>query len=412
MNNRRQVPLYYTILSLSLLLQLCSLLYYTAYGRGLEEEYVVDWAGQYRWVVLVSLVLTLGAYLKEQPSIRIASLLLRYILIFVVYLPTGIRPGLKQMFISAYLMDLSFLVAFPFNISLGMGAFLSVAGLSALSRYHSLALLPRLPWEFLLDSFSIPLIIFFVSLFRHLHHKFLEEQRRLTNQNATINKLTDANTGFQHYVKVVEEKSSEDERNRIVRELHDSLGYTMTTIIMLSESGLKLSKKAEHQELVELMEHINSSSKTGLTDIRIALRIMKPKRIETISYARRLQELTGAFQRATNVKISLDYNQISETMDSQRFHLIFRLIQEGMINSFRHGGASELKIELFQEEKHRIIVTVSDNGRGFRELSVGLGLKGLEERLGKIGGEFSIYNTSRGVTLRAMVPLGDGDQEE
>ena len=186
---------------------------------------------------------------------------------------------------------------------------------------------------------------------------------------------------------------------------------TMTTIIMLSESGLKLAKKAEHRELEELMEHINTSSKTGLTDIRIALRIMKPKRIETISYARRLEELTGAFQRATNVKISLDYNQLSETMDSRRFHLIFRLIQEGMINSFRHGGASELKIDLFQEEKHRIIVTVSDNGRGFRELSVGLGRKGLEERLGKIGGEFSIYNTSRGVTLRAMVPLGDGEEE-
>ena len=369
-----------------------------------------SWDIQFIWIIFLSSVLTVAIYFHPRQGTKIIGFILRYILIFVVYLPTGIRTGAGQMLITAFILDLAFLSYYPLNLGLGMGTILTVSLFSELSRSLTIGIPSQSLQEIIRNIFSLLLLLLFVSFFKQLHQKMGEKEKRIDNLNATINKLTDANTGFQHYVKVVEVKSSEDERNRIIRELHDSLGYTMTSIIMLSESGIKISQQEENPKIEELFSHISNSSKTGLTDIRIALRIMKPKKTDKLSNSKKLEELVAAFERATNVRITLEYNLISDDVSLESFHLIFRLIQEGMINAFRHGSATKVKIRLFQEES-RCIVTISDNGKGFKELSVGLGLKGIEERISRIGGEFSVYNTPDGVTLRAVVPVQPSEKE-
>ncbi len=369
-----------------------------------------SWDIQFTWIIILSSVLTVVVYFHPRQGTKITVFILRFILIFVVYLPTGIRMGAGQTFITAFILDLAFLSSYPLNLGLGMGTILTVSLFSELSRSLSIGIPPQTLPEIISNIFSLLLLLLFASFFEQIHQKLGEKEKRIANLLATINKLTDANTGFQHYVKVVEVKSSEDERNRIIRELHDSLGYTMTSIIMLSESGIKMSQQEGKSEIEELFSHISNSSKTGLTDIRIALRIMKPKKPDKLSNSKKLKELIAAFERATNVRIILEYNFISDNISPESFHLIFRLIQEGMINSFRHGEATIVKIRLFQGES-KCIVSISDNGKGFGELSVGLGLKGIEERISRIDGEFSIYNTSEGVTLRAVVPVQSPEKE-
>ncbi len=390
------------MLAVSLLLQVLS-----CFGgqEVVTPENSVPWAVQYPLLVAVSASLTVYAYLAPARLRPGAVLILRYVLCVVVYLPSGVPLGVRQMFLTATALDVAYLLAYPANLGLSLATLVSVAFFSALSRRFAQGT-PFPPAYVVARNLTYSVItVLLVSQIRRIGDRLAVSEARTANLLKTINKLTDANTGFQHYVKVVELKSTEDERNRIIRELHDSLGYTMTSIIMLSESCMRLAQQGEHDELMELLGHINNSSKTGLTDIRIALRIMKPKKLANLPPAKRLQKLVDAFQRATDVTIELEYNHISESIDPDHFHIVTRFIQEGMINSFRHGAATSIRITLFQESDQNLIVTIMDNGKGFQELSVGLGLKGIEERLARVGGEFSISNTPWGVRLRASVPL-------
>lgn len=395
-------PLHWIILGGSLLLQVLSCL-------GKQDVVTVrggiNWESQYYWLVAVSFSLTLYSYVLPASWKPNSALLIRFVACVVVFLPTGVSLGLRQMFVTALVMDVAHLLPHPRNVGLSVAALVAVALFSALSRRFTQGTPLRTVFGSLPDLAYSLFIAVVVSHVRQSTDRLRRSESRTDNLLRTINKLTDANTGFQHYIKIVEAKSTEDERNRIIRELHDSLGYAMTSIIMLSESSMKLAEQGEHGGLMELLRHIRDASKTGLTDIRIALRIMKPKKASTVSMARRLGELVEAFQRATNVRIDLEYNQISASMDTDHFHIVFRFIQEGMINSFRHGAATSIRVTVFQEADQNLIVTIMDNGTGFQELSVGLGLKGIEERLAQVGGEFSISSTPWGVRLRASVPL-------
>ncbi len=368
------------------------------------ELYNFNWFEQFLWLALISAICTFAAYFYLTTPVIIGVLFIRYVLTLVVYLPGGLTQDPRLMFLIALLLDISILFAFPVNLITSLTAFFSIVLITFLSLHYTLGFTLFHIVEMIINGVPAILIILPVSFFRKFHDAYREHKQHMHNLNTTINKLTDANTGFQHYVKVAEKQSAEHERNRIIRELHDSLGYVMTSIIMLSESGIKLIEQKKNKTIDEIMKNINYSAKTGLTDIRIALRVMKPK-MEHQSYSDELKKLVNTFEQATNMKITLNYNQISEMMDPDHFHIIFRLIQEGMINALRHGGASEVRISLFQEEKHRIILSIADNGKGVKNFSVGLGIQGIQERLNAIGGEISLYNTNKGVILRGVVPL-------
>ncbi|MBT3274486.1 MAG: hypothetical protein HN368_15120, partial [Spirochaetales bacterium] len=248
------------------------------------------------------------------------------------------------------------------------------------------------------------ILIFLFSFFRYFYDYFTKDYNRIEYLNKTINSLTDANTGFQHYIQIAEEKSSEDERNRIIREVHDSTGYTLTTIIMLSASVLESQSKSIPEELREILSNIHTYAKNGLTDIRIALRILKVKKVNVETDLEKLDRMVTAFRRATNVAIMIDYGNLNKNYASNVSHLTFRLIQEGMVNSLRHGMATEIGIQLF-EENYNLIITIIDNGTGFKELALGIGLAGMKERIEKIRGDFTIISSGKGVTLRASIPL-------
>ena len=223
--------------------------------------------------------------------------------------------------------------------------------------------------------------------------------------------MTDANSGFQHYIRVIGEKSSEDERNRIIREIHDSIGYTLTTTMMLSTSVLESEKQNLNPNLTEVFKNITAHAKSGLNDMRIVLRILKVKKEKKEPDLIQLKKIVKAFENATNVKIRLDCGNAPNNFSEEISHLVFRLVQEGMINSLRHGLATVVDIFLFVENNN-LIITINDNGKGFKDMNPGLGIKGINERLKKLHGEFSISNSVIGVTMRIKIPLNESSDNE
>jgi len=393
--------LYFILLILSITLQLLSILQY--YLKN-EEYYRFDWKIQFIAVVIISVILTCIQYSIDKPKLNYTFLTIRFIMIFIVYLPTGIYIGLKQMFIFAFLIDMSFLLPIPCNSIFSVISFFTVFFLTALSYFWT----RRIPIPVLHDALYIFLysliIIFCASFFRYFYSVYMKTNNMIKQMNNTINNLTDANTGFQHYIRVAEEKSSDDERNRIIREIHDSIGYTLTTIMMLSECSIESAKTASSPELAESLTNINKYAKNGLTDIRIALRVLKVKKQQTESDLEQITKMIRAFEKATDINVNIDYSSLPQNFKKGTSHIIFRLIQESMINSLRHGLATEILIR-FIKDNTNFIITISDNGKGFEELQLGIGLKGIKERLKRIMGDFTIYSSKSGVTLRVSIPI-------
>ena len=394
--------IYILIFLLSVLLQGISILQY--FWKN-EEQHIINWVSQYIIIVIASILFTSIQYIITNNKYRYILFILRFVLILIIHFPVTIYIGLKQMFIFSFLLDLSFLIAFPINTILSVLSFLIVYFISSVSQYWAMKIpLPELHDILYISIYSF-LAIFIFSLFKYFYDSYTATENQINRLNQTINKLTDANTGFQHYIQVVEKKSTKEERNRIIREIHDSIGYTLTTVMMLSTSILESQKGNPEFKLKETLEEINNSAKSGLNDMRIVLRILKIKKENKESDLSQLNQMVKAFEKATNLEVRLNFTNIPINFSDEISHLVFRLIQEGMINALRHGLASLVEIFLFIDNDN-LIITISDNGKGFKNLSPGIGLKGIKERLEKINGSFSITNSTMGVTLRIILPMG------
>jgi signal transduction histidine kinase len=375
------------------------------------EVYRFDWLRQYYAVVIISIILTTLTYLIETRKYHYIFFILRFILLLITYMPSGIYIGLKQLFIFAFFLDLCFFFPFPKNSIISALTFLSVYVLSIWSRVITQNIpLPLFHDIFYMSIFSL-FAIFFFTILKYFYDSFSENENQIIRLNKTINKLTDANSGFQHYIRVIGEKSSEDERNRIIREIHDSIGYTLTTTMMLSTSVLESEKQTLTPGLTEVFKNITAHAKSGLNDMRIVLRILKVKNEKKEPDLVQLKKIVKAFENATNIKIRLDCGNAPNNFNEEVSHLVFRLVQEGMINSLRHGLATVVDIFLFVENNN-LIITINDNGKGFKDLSPGLGIKGINERLIKLHGEFSITSSVIGVTMRIKIPLSESNDNE
>lgn len=230
--------------------------------------------------------------------------------------------------------------------------------------------------------------------------RMVESVRRLED---SIKRLTDANTGFQQYLRIAEENSKTDERNRIIRELHDSLGYTFTTILMLSESGIERAQRAGVDVLPGLFQTVRDHAKNGLMDIRIALRLLKARSDRT-SDLNALLRLTKAFEDATNVRVKCSLGNAPFWFGSAVDDIVFRIIQEGMVNAFRHGNATEIDISLSVAEG-RFLVSLRDNGKGSPDVVEGIGIASMREELSAIGGNIIFGSSSFGFSLSASIPM-------
>jgi signal transduction histidine kinase len=367
------------------------------------ESYSFNWLGQYYAVATLSILLTLAIFIIPKNTYRSIFFLVRFVLVMIVYLPSSLYIGMKLFFLIALFLDISFFLTFPGNLIASVSAFLAVYAASLGSRLTAQKIpLPLFHDLLFISMVSLSAIAFF-TVFKYFYDAFLDSEERLERINQTIVKLTDANSGFQHYIRIVGEKSSEDERNRIIREIHDSIGYTLTTTMMLAASALETEEPTLSPLLKETLNNIHAHARSGLNDMRIVLRILKNKKKREPDLIK-LKKIVSTFEKATNIKIRLVYGNAPNNFGEELANLVFRLIQEGMINSLRHGMATRIDIFL-TVDKGSLIITINDDGKGFKDIVPGIGLKGIRERVRTFNGEFSITSSGSGATLRIVIPM-------
>ena len=204
----------------------------------------------------------------------------------------------------------------------------------------------------------------------------------------------------------------ESERSRLAKDLHDDTGQALTALkINLELTRKELSGVAGHAE-ERLNDAVDLTDET-LNKLRRIAHGLRPPALDTIGLNAALDELCRHFSQHTQVSIEYrgkEVPRISNPVDIS----LYRILQEGLANSVRHGRATLIEVEL-KTNGGAVELSIHDNGRGFDADSVesdqvtsGYGLIDIRERLESLAGHLSVFSRpGTGTRLVATIPLED-----
>jgi signal transduction histidine kinase len=259
------------------------------------------------------------------------------------------------------------------------------------------------PGDIILLGTVLAVILTLAILLRRASAKHGEALHEIDRLDAAIDHIVDINASFQDALTSMETESSVRERRRITREIHDIVGYTLTNQQMMIEASLLLSG-SDSGRLRELLLMARDGVAEGLQETRktlYALRAMGEGGPEDLNL---LFKMAKNFEKVTGVRVSVKLTNLRRSFDERTRLTLHRLIQESLINSFRHGKAKSVSVH-FWDEGDWIAVTIHDDGTGSSGITEGIGLKGMRERVGSLGGEFFAGNASDGFVVRARLPV-------
>jgi signal transduction histidine kinase len=189
------------------------------------------------------------------------------------------------------------------------------------------------------------------------------------------------------------------ERERISRELHDTLGHHLTALSLNLEAASLL---AQEKTLTQI-QRAQSVTKLLLSDLRSVVSTLRGE--DPVGLPQALRALVAGIAVPQIHLLIADNLAVDDPM---RAHTVLRCVQEIITNAIRHAAADNLWIELARTDSG-IAIQARDNGRGSKEVQPGHGLIGMRERLEQVGGRLVIETQpARGFRLTAWMPLSGG----
>ena len=234
-------------------------------------------------------------------------------------------------------------------------------------------------------------------------------RRKADSLAGNIDRLMKVNVSFQQYAEHANEEAAEKERERITREIHDASGYIYTNLLALVEVAISIGRR-DIDRVMETLFEIKEQAKEGLKETRIALRRLREVEEESRHGIKELIKVLKIFERVTGTTIDLELGNIRWVYGEGIDLTVYRIVQEALTNSIRHGHASRISIH-FWETSEGLQISFRDNGRGAEKFEKGIGLTGMEERLRRYGGRLEASGSDEGFHLFIVIPVEQGRKE-
>ncbi|MET9634251.1 sensor histidine kinase [Lentzea sp. NPDC006480] len=190
-----------------------------------------------------------------------------------------------------------------------------------------------------------------------------------------------------------------EERARMAREMHDSLGHYLTVVKMGLENAERLRERATDRAWDEVRQ-AKLLTMEALTETRRSVRALRPLVLEGRRGSDALRELARTFD---GLRVRLQVTGQERELGPDAEIVLYRAFQEGLTNVLRHAEAAEVTAEL-SFSPDRVVLVIGDDGRG-AEVVDGFGLVGLGERVEALGGAVTAGNRAAGgFELRVELP--------
>lgn len=248
----------------------------------------------------------------------------------------------------------------------------------------------------LLEGFNIILFIIFMIIYIL---KQIQENEYISKKLSMVAMI---NKKMQKYVIVTEKFGEKNERKRLARELHDTIGHALAGMAVGVDACITMIDKNPQLAKAQL-KVISKAIRKGMKDVRNSLNKMRPDFLQQYRLKEAIEKMKEEISDVTDLKINLNY-QIDETgFDTKIEDILFRVIQESITNSIRHGLATVVDINIYKEN-NLLCLKIKDNGKGCKAINYGFGLKQMVERVSQIRGDINFYSEN-GFTTEIKIPL-------
>ncbi|HYZ06940.1 MAG TPA: sensor histidine kinase [Rubrobacter sp.] len=233
----------------------------------------------------------------------------------------------------------------------------------------------------------------------------VEARRRREETEDLLGELESAHAKLERYAERVKELTVAEERARMSREMHDSLGHYLTVINVGLQNAQRFREKRPDAAWEEV-EEARSLTQEALSEVRRWVRALKPLALEERAGPEALAALAHSFEGSGfDVRFTVEGSE--RELSGETELVLYRALQEGLTNALKHSKARRVTASLaFGEES--VSLTVADDGEGAPEgaSEKGFGLATLGERAGALGGVLSAGNSSEeGFALRVELPM-------
>ncbi len=207
-------------------------------------------------------------------------------------------------------------------------------------------------------------------------------------------------------------RMQDDERRRIARELHDSVGQLLAAVSINSASVEAEASKLSPAAVRALSENAGLIGEIN-KEIRTISHLLHPPLLDEAGLTSALSWYIRGFSERSNIKVAVDISPDFFRPPEEMEIAIFRIVQESLTNIHRHSGSGQASVRL-AHIGDRVVVEIKDSGKGMspkpemRAHREGVGIRGMRERIRQLGGVLEIRSDSSGTTVEATVPVSDG----
>ena len=242
----------------------------------------------------------------------------------------------------------------------------------------------------------------------------IDENEKINELNEKLNnaneELTHANAELEKFAIESQKIAQTKERNRLAREIHDTLGHTLTGIIAGLDAALAILP-ASTDAARKQIEMIRDVARRGMTDVRRSVHELRPDVLEREDLLSAIQSSIAEITKTSNVDIIFNNSIEQLKFNEDEEDVIYRIIQESITNSIRHGRATKVTIDM-KKEFSILSIMIHDNGCGSDDIKYGFGLTHMKERLDMLKGSLQVYSEKEGFTVVAKIPIRWGEEND
>lgn len=211
-------------------------------------------------------------------------------------------------------------------------------------------------------------------------------------------------------------RSQDEERKRIGRDLHDSLGQYLA-MLKLNLELVQPTLASEHRETAERFAQCVRLADDSIKEVRTLSYLLYPPMLEETGLKSAISWYLDGFSNRSGIQTSLEVDPHFDRLSREKELALFRVLQESLTNVRRHSGSATAGVRLLVEDG-KAVLQIEDAGKGMPaeileqlneggRASWGVGLRGMDERIRQLGGQLEISSTGNGTIVTASVPAGE-----
>lgn len=206
-------------------------------------------------------------------------------------------------------------------------------------------------------------------------------------------------------------RTQDEERRRIGRDLHDSIGQYLSALKM-NLGMLKVSQLGISQETSQELDKCTELLEECVKEVRTISYLLYPPMLEEMGLKPAIAWYLDGFTKRSGVEMELDVPPYFDRLSRDAELALFRVLQESLTNVLKHSNASKVHIHLARYDG-TVTLEIRDNGKGLPPAvllesgnnALGVGLRGMNERMRQLGGSLKLSAASPGALVRAILPL-------